>query len=340
MTPQERARHARHEAVTKRATTLLKNDSTKLKTFRDHVSSYKSGKTSPPDLIDAFFSLFDCSSSDLGKLIRELADLYEDDSKRQALLEAWNSWRSINEDYPSLPGPSGTLPGMPSSSNPGSYSSAINSHTSANLAATLGANVSSGRRVLKLKSSTAQSRNAATSGAAARALNNPEAFPALSSARSQRPQGHAQPMWSGSQPQATSTHLSIQPQPQPRPTPQVANQSNKASLPPTMSQRRNDSLFPSLPKAAKPNVMISGFNTRGSGRLTSSGQNSGASTPRTTPWGASPTPGEAQAALNAVAAQGDGESHIQSQSDGAGKGKKVQGKNKKGQTLNLREYLS
>jgi len=336
MTPQERARQARHEAVTKRATTLLKNDPTKLKTFRDHVSSYKSGKTSPPDLIDAFFSLFDCSSSDLGKLIRELADLYEDDSKRQALLEAWNSWRSINEDYPSLPGPSGTLPGMPSSSNPGSYSSAINSHTSANLAATLGANVSSGRRVLKLKSSTTQSRNAATSGAAARALNNPDAFPALSSARSQRPQGHAQPNWSGSQPQVTSTHLSIQPQP--RPNPQMANQSNKASLPPTMSQRNNDSLFPSLPKAAKPNVMISGFNTRGSGRLTGSGRNSGASTPRTTPWGASPTPGEAQAALDAVAAQGDGEG--QTQSDGIGKGKKVQGKNKKGQTLNLREYLS
>ncbi|KAK5943650.1 hypothetical protein PMZ80_004658 [Knufia obscura] len=333
MSPQERARHARHEAVTNRATTLLKNDTTKLNIFRNHVSSYKSGKTTPPDLIDAFFSLFDCSSSDLGKLIRELADLYEDDAKRQSLLEAWNSWRSINEDYPTLPGPSGGLPGMPSSSTTGSYSGAINSHTSANLASTLGANVTSGRRVLKLKSSTAQSRNAATTGVAARALNNPEAFPALSSSRLQRPQGHAQPSWGGSQPQVTSTHLSIQPRPAPQT--QMAQQSNKASLPPTMNQRRNEDLFPSLPKAAKPNVMISGFNTKGSGRF--SGQNSGANTPRATPWGASPTPGEAQAALSSLGARTDG---VDGEVGAGGKGKKVQGKNKKGQTLNLREYLS
>ena len=336
MTPQDRARHARHEAVTNRAITLLKNDSTKLKVFRDHISSYKAGKTTAPDLIDAFFSLFDCSSSDLGKLIRELADLYEDDSKRQALLEAWNSWRSINEDYPSLPGPSGGLPGMPSSSQPGSYSSAINSHTSANLASTLGANVTSGRRVLKLKSSTAQSRNAATTGAAARVLHNrdPEAFPALAAARSQRPQGHTLPTWSTSQPQVTSTHLSIAPQPAPSP----AAQSTRASLPPTMSQRRNNDLFPSLPKAAKPNVMISGFNTRGSGRLGGNGsaQNSGASTPRGTPWGASPTPGEAASVLSAVAGRMDGEG----EGEGSARAKKVQGRNRKGQTLNLREYLS
>lgn len=106
MSPQDRARALRHQAVTDRATTLLHNNSTKLKQFRDHISSYKSHQTTAAELIDSFFSLFDCSSSDLGKLIRELADLYEDDTLRQSLLEAWNSWRSINEDYPSLPGPS------------------------------------------------------------------------------------------------------------------------------------------------------------------------------------------------------------------------------------------
>lgn len=329
MTPQNRARQSRHEAVTTRATTLLKNDTTKLTSFRNHVSAYQSSKTSAQDLIDAFFSLFDCPSTDLGKLVRELADLYEDETKRQALLEAWNSWRSINEDYPSLPGPSGTLPGMPSSSSAGSYSGAINTHTSANLASTLGANVTSGRRVLKLKSSTAQSRNAATSGVASRTLNNPEAFPTLAAARPLRSQANTQAFWASSQPQVTSTHLSIQP----RTTPQAATQSRKATLPPTMSQRRNEDLFPSLPKTAKPNVMISGLNTRGSGKL--SGANSGTNTPKGTPWGASPTPGEAQAALNAaIQANGDGEGEV------VGKGKKVQGRNKKGQTLNLREYLS
>ena len=98
-----------------------------------------------------------------------------------------------------------------------------------------------------------------------------------------------------------------------------------------MSQRQNQDLFPSLPKTAKPNLMISGFNTRGSGRL--SGNNSGTNTPKAHAWGASPTPGEAQAALDAVVNEQDGDG-LDSQPS---KGKKS--KNKKGQTMNIREYL-
>lgn len=335
MTPQERARQLRHQAVTERAINLLKNNPTKLSQFRVHVSDYRTDKTTAQDLLESFFSLFDCSPADLGKLIRELADLYEDETKRHSLLEAWNSWRSINEDYPSLPGPSsGGLAGPAGAGGVTSYASATTSTSSANLAASLGANISSGRRVLKLKSSTAQSRNAAASNsAAARALANPEAFPALSSSRNMARQGHSAQTWAGSQPQVTSTHLSIVPRPS---TSTASTTSRKASLPPTMTQRQNESMFPSLPKAAKPNVMISGFNTRATGRL--SAPNSGASTPKPTAWGAAPTPGEAQAALTAVAGSsglgygetitGDGE---------ASKGKR--GK-KKGQTINLRDLMS
>lgn len=337
LSPQERARHLRHQAVTNRAATLLNNNQPKLDQFRKHVSSFRAGTTSAPDLIDAFFSLFDCPSSELGKLIRELSDLYEDESQRQSLLTAWNSWRSINEDYPSLPGPSGTgLPGISSSSTTGSYSHAISSQSSANLAAALGANVASGRRVLKLKSSTAQSRNAASSGAAARALNNLDAFPALSTSTPMRSQSHPLQSWAaGTQtPQPTSTRLTVAP----RPAPAMPGSSKKAALPPTMSQRQTEDLFPSLPKAAKPNIMISGLNTKGSGRL--SGQNSGTNTPRSNAWGASPTPGEAQAALNAVAnAQNQNGMHTDEADGLPAKGKK-KGKNKKGETLNLREYLS
>lgn len=338
MTPQERARQLRHQAVTERATTLLHNNSTKLATFRTHIGNYRNGSVTAPDLIDAFFSLFDCPSSELGKLIRELADLYEDETKRQALLEAWNSWRSINEDYPSLPGPHGTgIPGQPgtsSSSASHSYATATTSTSSANLAATLGANVNSGRRVLKLKSSTAQSRNAAANNsAAARALANPEAFPALSAARTMRAQGHAAPTWGGSQPQVTSSHLSIAPRPTVS-TPNPAS-SRKATLPPTMSQRRNEDLFPSLPKTAKPNVMISGVNTRGIGRLGGSGPNSGANTPRLNAWSAAPTPGEAARALESVA--GEDSAADGNGGDAAAKGKR--GK-KKGQQIDLRALMS
>lgn len=333
LSPQDRARLLRHQAVTQRAQTLLANDTIKLAEFRKHVSSYRTGSISAPELIDSFFSLFDCSSTELGKLIRELADIYEDEPKRQALLSAWNSWRSINEDYPSLPGPSGSgLPGVSGTSSGGitSYASATNSApSSANLAASLGTNISSGRRVLKLKSSTAQSRHA-TSGRIVpglnpipRALGNPEAFPALSS--SSRTPVHQPPSWN-SDPRAQSTHLTIAP----RPITQQST-SNKSRNPTTMSARQNEDMFPSLPKAVKPNVMISGFNTKGTGRLNGggSGRGSGANTPGLSPWaagGRAPTPGEAAAALSAVAGGTQGED------GGEGKGKK-KGRKGKGETL-------
>ncbi|RMZ82883.1 hypothetical protein DV737_g1872, partial [Chaetothyriales sp. CBS 132003] len=137
--PRSQARLARHTAVTNRASNLLRNDTAKLSRFRSLISSYRTSTTSAPALLDGFFSLFDCPSAELGILIRELADLFEDDSKQTDLLNAWHDWRSINEFQPSLPLPQGS-----------SDASGSNDNTS-------------GRRVLKLKSSTqrsAQSRTA------------------------------------------------------------------------------------------------------------------------------------------------------------------------------------
>ena len=107
LTPQEQARRLRHNAVTERASNLLGNDQTKLTEFRNHISSYRGGTITATELIDSFFSLFDTSSSELGKLIKELADIFEVTGKRDALLKAWSDWKAVNEDYPSLPGPSG-----------------------------------------------------------------------------------------------------------------------------------------------------------------------------------------------------------------------------------------
>ncbi|KNG87042.1 putative C2H2 finger domain protein, partial [Aspergillus nomiae NRRL 13137] len=119
-TPQEQARRLRHAAVVERAANLLGNDQNKLNEFRSKVSTYRTSALTATELIDGFFSLFDTSTNELGKLVKELAEIYENDSKRTALLKAWNDWRAINEDYPALPGPGGLLPGMSPSTVNGS----------------------------------------------------------------------------------------------------------------------------------------------------------------------------------------------------------------------------
>jgi len=150
LTPQELARRQRHAAVISKATQLLNNDNLKLTQFRNAISSYRTAAISASGLIDSFFALFsDTSSSALGTLIRDVADLYEDVQKSAAIRTAWNDWRAINEDYPSLPVPSGT------SSAPTGW---------AGITASLPANVTVAQprssRVLKLKSSTARSSRA------------------------------------------------------------------------------------------------------------------------------------------------------------------------------------
>lgn len=232
-TPQEQARRLRHAAVIERASNLLKNDQLKISEFRTKVSNYRTSAISATDLIDAFFSLFDAPSSELGKLIKELAELYEDESKKNGLLKAWNDWRAINEDYPALPGPSGVLPGL--SSN------------------TAGAG---GSRVLRLKSSTAQSSRSAVgrSGALPGSLSgNP--FPPLSSASSSRTTTSA-PVWGIGTPAsrpAVTTGTSI-------------TTTSSRSAPRTSALSANDTeAFPALPAAPKPNTLMAGV-TRGTVR--------------------------------------------------------------------------
>ncbi|PSR92303.1 hypothetical protein BD289DRAFT_406108 [Coniella lustricola] len=125
LSPQDRARLVRHGAVIERASNLLGNDSTKMHSFRSHISSYKAGSMTGSQLIDAFFALFaDTSSGALGTLVREVADLFEDKNKADALRNAWQDWRAINEDYPSLPGLGGMHGAATSSSGWASAASA------------------------------------------------------------------------------------------------------------------------------------------------------------------------------------------------------------------------
>ncbi|KAI9889065.1 MAG: hypothetical protein M1814_005854 [Vezdaea aestivalis] len=155
--PQERARAVRHEAVLNRASSLLDGSSEKLQYFRNTISSYRASNTSAADLIGLFTNLFPVSTTELGTLIRDLADIYEVPEKREGLLKAWNDYRTVKsaeserEDYPALPLQSGARP------------------------------AASGMRVLRLKSSTAQSSrspaNRENSWGSASPTTNP--FPAM-----------------------------------------------------------------------------------------------------------------------------------------------------------------
>ena len=226
LTPQEQARRLQHVAVMDRASNMLKNDQTKLSDFRGSVSSYRTSALSASQLIDAFFSIFEVPAADLGKLIKELADIYENETKRNELLKAWNDWRAINEDYPSLPGPSGVLPGSS--------------------AAAAG---SGGHRVLKLKSSTAQSSRSAVSkhgswGNAAAAVP----FPTMPASANRAGVGRVN---------ATPWVAPSSARPSPA-------SSRPTSRPPPSRQTNGigSDAFPLLPVAAKPNTTIFGL-TRG-----------------------------------------------------------------------------
>ncbi|MCJ1309968.1 hypothetical protein MMC25_003629 [Agyrium rufum] len=260
VTPQEQARRIHHAAVMSRATAMLKSDTSKTSDFRAQVSAYRMGHITANQLIDTFFTLFDVPTPDLGKLIKELAEIYENESKRNDLLKAWNDWRAVNEDYPSLPGPGGVLSGSSS--------------------ATTGS--TGGRRILKLKSSTAQSSRSATNrheswGSAA--ANN-TGFPGLppssdvAASANRAGAGKVGPVpWAGasssSTPRSTVTSTASR----------TAPSSGASRGGPTINGGDG---FPALPMAVKPNTTIFGLH-----RGTVNWDDGRSNRPVGNPWGGS-----------------------------------------------------
>ena len=292
LTPAEQARRLRHNTVVERASTMLKNDQLKISEFRSHVSSYRSSSMSASQLIDTFFSIFDVPAADLGKLIKELAEIYENEAKKNDLLKAWNDWRAINEDYPSLPGPSGILPGS-----------------------SVTATGSTGRRILKLKSSTAQSSRSAVSrqgswGNAAASTNSFPSIPTASVNRAGPGKVGAIP-WvtpSSSKPScASSRHIAVAP-----------NSHSNAGA--------SSDAFPALPTAAKPNTTIFGLH-RGAVAW-----DDGRSGTPTNPWGNSNGNGTLSGTKDEKSEGTVGGSEADREDGGGGGGKKKGNKMKK-QTL-------
>ena len=242
VTPQEQARRLRHAAVSERAANLLQNDKLKLDEFRERVSSYRRDVIGAGELIDAFFSLFDTSSDQLGKLVKELADIFEVAGKRDDLLKAWSDWKAINEDYPTLPGPAGTNP--------------------LTAAGVLGQGAGTSR-VLKLKSSTAQSSRSAVGrqvswgSAGASSISNP--FPSLPNHNGPAPKttvnSAPSPGWLALRPAATTSRS---PSNSARPSPVPSRQQSTANL------NKSDA-FPALPAAKKPTSTVFSPGYMGSG---------------------------------------------------------------------------
>lgn len=259
-TPQEQARLLRHNAVTERAANMLGHSDVKLQEFRAAVSAYRNSKVSAPQLIEGFFALFDADSKEIGKLIKELADIFEITAKQEGLLKAWNDWKAINEDYPSLPG------------------------SATEHALSGGSTARGGSRVLKLKSSTAQSsRSTANQQASWSSASSSNPFPALPTPAGRIGAKPGQAPWASSSSAAASARSS------PSSTPaRVASSSNMAKRPNLADA------FPALPAAAKPTSTIfspgytgNGLRRDHSGRNTpvvnawsaGSGANSGTTTP-------------------------------------------------------------
>ncbi|KAI0482700.1 hypothetical protein GGR56DRAFT_621239 [Xylariaceae sp. FL0804] len=284
LSPDDRVRLMRHSAVIERASNLVHNDTAKIQQFRATISSYRQDKTSAAAMVDALFSLFsDVSTSALGTLVRELADLFEDKAKGDRLRKAWNDWRAINEDYPTLPGLSGMHGATTASSG---WAAAASSSPVTNTAAPSQRHTT---RVLKLKNATQQSRrlsveNTSTMLASSTPSSRPPppaaAFPALPSSSSSKPT---------------------------RPTAAAAlggaSSRGPASARPAALGGREDA-FPALPAAPKPTTTIFGY---GSGAVR---RDAGGSRSTGFSWGG---PGEGSSTPNAVAEDDEA---------GGGKGKK------------------
>ncbi|KAI1495451.1 hypothetical protein F5X99DRAFT_403518 [Biscogniauxia marginata] len=238
LSPDDRARLVRHSAVIERASNLLQNDKAKLESFRYHISSYRQDKVSAAALIDVLFTLFsDAPSSSLGTLVREVSDLFDDKTKGARLQKAWNDWRAINEDYPTLPGLSG-MHGATTSSSGWAAAAASSSVTTA--AAPSQRHTT---RVLKLKNSTQQSRRSTVEQPSALFIrgntNRPApppaaSFPSLPSSSAPLSRPSSTPHWGGNITRAQAPARPVAP----------ANR---------------EEAFPALPAAPKPTTTIFGY---------------------------------------------------------------------------------
>lgn len=62
--------------------------------FKNYVSQYRQGSLAPKSLIDKLWHLFNIKTIDLGAFLKDLANIYEDVNKKNALWKAWQEWKA------------------------------------------------------------------------------------------------------------------------------------------------------------------------------------------------------------------------------------------------------
>ncbi|KAK0625423.1 hypothetical protein B0T17DRAFT_617516 [Bombardia bombarda] len=293
LTQEQRASLTRHSAVIERASNLLGNNAAKIATFRSYISDFNKASMTAGQVIGAFFALFsETSANALGTLVREVADLFDDKKKGETLRSAFQNWRVVNEDYPSLP----TLGGMhgattassgwavaaaasPRVGGPAGPSSTVAAAQSRNSTRVLrlknstrrGSNTGLEQAVLSIRSngagsssrggggggggggSTAFSDRAASRATPSSSSSSSSSFPALPGAsKSAKP---SQPSWIGGGSSSSGGRTA----PPPPAALQPSSRQNTSSGGGRRGGGGGEDAFPALPAAPKPQTTIFGY---------------------------------------------------------------------------------
>ncbi|KAK4689158.1 hypothetical protein P7C73_g938, partial [Tremellales sp. Uapishka_1] len=107
-TPREdvdEAVQARHDALLARVTLIVSDSTTKLSSFRSAVRQFRNNESGVRDMIDTLFNVFDRDVDATVAIVKEIAELFQGDEKKVAVLEAINAFRiEQREQFPTLGG--------------------------------------------------------------------------------------------------------------------------------------------------------------------------------------------------------------------------------------------
>jgi E3 ubiquitin-protein ligase ZNF598 len=76
-----------------RASNLTGDSANAMAAIRSAVRSYRASEAPAKDLVNTFFNVLNQQLDPTGLLVNGLVDLFDDEDKRQGLLQAWNSFR-------------------------------------------------------------------------------------------------------------------------------------------------------------------------------------------------------------------------------------------------------
>ncbi|GAA6009366.1 hypothetical protein JCM10207_003750 [Rhodosporidiobolus poonsookiae] len=107
----------RHAALMRRVQEAVRGNEGRVAGFKIAVRSYRAGEMSAGDLVDQLFHILDRDVDASAVILTSLSDLFEDASKRQAVLSAWRDLRIEQNQFPSLTPLAPELNGVPTQAN-------------------------------------------------------------------------------------------------------------------------------------------------------------------------------------------------------------------------------